>query len=357
MSSSKQGELFPKVTFEQQSLAEDQIINEHKLVDYTLWEYPIETIVQKYNIDRQKDQNEIFIPAYQRKFVWTLVQQAKFIESVMIGLPIPFIFAADNEGRLEIVDGTQRIRTLEAFLNNKLVLQGLKKLTKLNGFRFKDLILSRQRRFQRKTIRIIELTEKADWEVRKDMFERINTTSTLLSDMEIRKGVFEGEFNKFIRECALNPKFHILCPVSKKRVDRDEREEMILRFFAYSDNYKNFIHSVKEFLDEYMNKYKENFDITRMSLEFENMLDFVDKNFPLGFRKSLNSKSTPRVRFEAIAVGVNLALRESPMLVPKSVSSWLNSAEFNNHTKSDSANSKKKVIGRIEYVKENLLRK
>jgi uncharacterized protein with ParB-like and HNH nuclease domain len=76
-----------------------------------------------------------------------------------LGLPIPYIFVVDisdedNDSRLEIIDGTQRIRTLAGLLNNDLKLQALKKLKKFNNFRFDDLSSPRQRRFKRTTIRM-----------------------------------------------------------------------------------------------------------------------------------------------------------------------------------------------------------
>ncbi len=357
MDTYQQGELFPKFTPEQQDQAESQIIKEQQIVDYEIREYPIEVIVQKYLDGKGENNNEIFIPKYQRKYVWKQNQASKFIESVMLGLPIPYIFTADNEGRMEVVDGSQRIRTIFYFMKNQLELSGLKKLNKLNGFKHKDLPLIRQRRFNKKTLRIIELTEKATLEVRKDLFERINTTSTKLTDMQVRRGVYEGKFNDFIKECASNVKYIILCPISKAKEAKDDRLEMVLRFFAYSDNYLKFIHSVKDFVDDYMKSKQNKFDGEKMAEDFENMLDFVETYFPHGFKKTTGSKTTPRVRFEAISVGVHLALKENPNLTPQPVFDWLYSEEFMKHTKSDAANNKNKVIARIEYVRDKLLEK
>jgi len=352
-----QGRLFPKFTVEKQQEAEAQIVKQQQVVDYQIREYPIEVIVQKYIVGIAINENEIFIPKYQRKFVWDLKKQSKFIESLILGLPIPYIFAADKEGRMEIVDGSQRVRTLEAFFNNKLELEGLKKLKKLNGFKHSDLDITRQRRFNKKTIRIIELTERATWEVRKDMFERINTSPTTLTDMEVRKGVYEGPFIDFVKECTNNIKFKMLCPISKKRLEREEASEMVLRFFAYAEEYEKFVHIVRDFVDNYMETKQQNFDITFLSESFENMLDFVESHFPHGFTKTPNAKSTPRVRFEAISVGVHLALQEKPDLIPTSVNEWINSEEFKYFTKSDAANNRNKVVGRFEYVRDKLLSK
>lgn len=340
--------------------AEKQITEEQRVVDYEVHEYPIEVIVQKY-VDGLEDQtNDIFIPPYQRKFVWDEKKQSKFIESLMLGLPIPYIFTADNDGRMEVIDGSQRIRTLDAFLSNLLELQGLKLLDKLNGFTFGDLPPSRQRKFKKKTLRLIDLTDKATRETRIEMFGRINTTPVKLNDMQVRKGLFEGEFQDFLAECTQNIKFKILCPVSNKKAEQEERLEMVLRYFAYSERYQKFVHIVKDFLDDYMKDMQAKFNhkiADKLREDFEDMLDFVWNNFPYGFKKSVGAKSTPRVRFEAISVGVHLALKAKPDLVPKNVTSWLDSKEFENHTTSDAANNRLKVVGRLEYVRDKLLEK
>lgn len=352
MEDSIQLELFPRFNEEQQDLAEKQIITLQKIVDYEIREYPIDVLIQKYN------EGEIFIPKYQRKYVWEPKRASKFIESLLLGLPIPYMFLADNQGKSEIVDGSQRVRTLKYFLDGKLVLVGLEKLTHLESFRFQDLSTTRQRRFKKKTLRLIELTDKADIETRKDVFQRINTTPVNLTDMEKRMGVIHESFRDFILECSENSKFRILCPISKEREERQERSELVLRFFAYSHNYKNFVHIVNEFVDDYVKEKEKNFNSEKMSDEFESMLDFVDQYFPYGFKKSPNHNSTPRVRFEAIAIGVNLALKETPNLKPSEpVINWINSKDFEDHTTSDAANNRNKVIGRIEFVKNKLLGK
>ena len=70
---------------------EEQIRQQSKPVDYKTLEYPIEIIVQKYLDGEDEDENEIFIPDYQREMVWSEENQSKFIESIFLGLPIPYI--------------------------------------------------------------------------------------------------------------------------------------------------------------------------------------------------------------------------------------------------------------------------
>jgi uncharacterized protein with ParB-like and HNH nuclease domain len=78
-----------------------------------------------------------YIPEYQPDFTWDKIRQSRFIESVFIGLPIPLILVAENkDSAWEIVDGSQRIRTLHAFIKNDLSLFGLVKFDSLNEFFF-----------------------------------------------------------------------------------------------------------------------------------------------------------------------------------------------------------------------------
>jgi hypothetical protein len=341
-------------SIEEQNLAEQQIIEEKEPVAFDTREYPVEVLIEKFQSE------EFVIPKYQRNFVWgeDKEKMSKFIESIILDLPIPYLFFADEKetGKLEIVDGSQRIRTLNAFKNNEFELTGLDKLDLLNSFYFSDLSESRQRRFLRKTLRSIELTERASSDVRRDLFERINTKPYDLLPMELRKGLYDGKFYNFIDECSNNGLFIRLCPVSEKRKNRGETQELVLRYFAYADNYQNFIHSVEDFMDDYMkDKHENGFDKQAMQTQFIKMLNFVEQYFPFGFRKIENSNSIARTRFEAISIGVTLALRERDNLITNNISDWLNSEEFKDQTTSGSANNKAKVIGRIEFVKNKLL--
>lgn len=352
------------ITDEERVAAEEQVRELQTDVDYETKEYTVELIVQKYLEGKDEDTNELFVPTYQRDFVWSIERQSKFIESVMLGLPIPYVFTASlakeidsDEGRVEIVDGSQRIRTLAAFVSDDLILDGLEKLSRLNGFRFSEIELSRQRKFKRRPIRVIELGEKATETVRRDIFERINTGSDELKAMEKRKGIYTGPFYDFIAECAALPIFNQVCPISYRKQRREEAEEMVLRYFAYADRYEQFSHSVRSFLDGYLKQHQNNFDKEALFNQFTSMLTFVRDNFPFGFRKSLSNSSVPRVRFEAISVGVTLALQTKPDLTAskQAIADWLSSSEFMNHTVSDASNSRPKVKARIEFVRDKLL--
>lgn len=361
--SKAQQDLIPRFSDEMKSAAEIEIEGKQKITDHDIREYPVEVIVNKYNQGRENDEGEIFVPDYQRELVWPEKKQARFIESILLNLPIPYLFVADNEesgGRLEIVDGSQRIRTLVRYVENELELRDLELLPSLNGFLFSDLPPERQRRFLRKTLRMIELTQMMDEEARRQLFDRLNSGGVQLESMEQRFGSRSGPFLEFIKVQSAKEQFRKLCPVSRTRSIRREYEELVLRFFAYTNNYENFSKSVDEFLNDYLDSQNSiSFDANAMAGEFDRMLDFVEARLPFAFRKNQSNQTVPRIRFECISVGVALALRENPSLSPddRSIKDWIESREFKVHTRSDASNSRPKVISRIRFVRDNLMGK
>lgn len=352
------------ITEQQKTDAEAEIREHQAEVDYDTKEYPVEVIVDKYKTGLDTDTNELFVPDYQREMAWSDAHQSKFIESVIVGLPIPYLFVADihgegeSDGRLEIVDGSQRVRTLHRFLANELELSKLEKLKSLNGFRFSDLPLSRQRRFNRRTLRMIELTEKATEDIRRDIFERINSGSIELEDMEKRRGTRQGPMLSLVEECAQSELFNKLAKFTESQQNRRVREELVLRFFAYQDGLDGYQDQVGAFLDAYLSKMNDASPEKLKELKklFNDMLAVVEKSFPNGgFAKSPRHTTTPRVRFDAIAVGTALALKENSQLKQADTSSWIDSSEFTELTTSGSSNVKSKVMKRIDYVKLKML--
>lgn len=338
-----------KITEEQKNLVLKDLKEKQKEINYETKDLAIEYIVYKFSKEKY------FIPKYQRNFIWNNKGRSAFIESVLLGLPIPFMFFSDCEnGKYEIIDGAQRVQTLNAFTNNDFSLSDLEKLKTLEGFKFEDLPEAQQEKFKSKTMRVIVLGEDTPSEIRMDLFLRINTYGVKANPSEVRRGAYDSKLTKFIEECCQNDLFKKLAPISEKYEKRYERFELTLRFFAYLNSYENFKQSVAPFLDDYLDANKDTFDRDKFINDFEQMLCFVEKTFPFGFAKTINAKSTPRVRFEALAVGSALALRENPNFKVEDIN-WINSQKFDELTKSDSSNSQGKLKKRIEYVKNKLL--
>lgn len=353
---------------------EKEIYSKREEVRYDVRDMTVEAIANKYN-DSLDDKNQsetynyIYVPEYQRDFVWSEDRQSRLIESIIMGLPIPFIFVAENsDSSWEIVDGSQRVRTIHAFINDRLKLKHLEAIKSLNGYRFSDLKPSRQGKILNTALRIIVLSEETTDSVKTDMFERINRGSDLLKPMETRRGGAKGRFISFVEECARDKLFNTLAPVSKMLERRREREELILRFFAISDKeiYKTGINKgVAAFLDEY---YKEKNDewnsmddeqykktCHQYKVLFEGVNKYVKEVFPYGFRRSRNLQ-TQRSTFEAISVGVCMAINSGRInydLNKDDVMEIISSSKFKDYVQGASeSHRKKKLNGRIMMIYE-----
>lgn len=366
--------------------AEKQISEYSRAVKFTVTEYSFEHIVQRLKSDRY------YVPGYQREHTWLPEKQAKFIESVFMGLPIPFLFFwQDQDGRMEIVDGSQRIRTIRDFMDDKLVLKGLETIPAANALRFSDLPSSRRLKFIETPVRVIILDNATDAVTRTEMFARINTGGTTATDAEVRRGSLPGPFMDMIIDLATSPKFVRLTPINAQLADKREREELVTRFFAYLESFdpeaiaadgnggdipdykeeprrfyftfvkdmneRTSVKDTKKGASAKLNaagKLKAARKLLAMSNEFKRVLAFVEKVSPYGFTKSATGSQVPRVRFESIAVGSALALRADPGLFDRApdITPLLNSEEYKKATTSDAANVKSKLLKRIKMVRD-----
>lgn len=332
-------------------LVDEQISSFQSTIAYDTKEYVVEVIVKRFN------DKKLFVPPYQRNFVWQAQRKTKFIESVLMGLPIPFMFGVQCEdGTVEILDGAQRIQTLKQFIDNEHPLKNLDRLDLLEGFYFNDLPTSQQNKFLDRTMRMVVLPSSVSLGIRLDMFERINTGSQELKASEIRRGAYSGKFSKFIERCASDEQFIRLCPISESSKSRREHEELVLRYFAYSERYSEFKHSVQGFLNEYLVEMNAaDYIEGELWQSFKNMLAFVELSFEGGFAKSVNATSTPRVRFEALAIGSNLALLANPEIRSIAGELLTSSKEFSILTTSHGSNSGPRLRARVDYVKNYIL--
>lgn len=269
-----------KITPEQIAIAESQLQTLQRQVEYDTKDYTLELLLSKF------EREDFYIPSYQRQYVWKSSNKTLFIESVLLGLPIPFMFFAGcADGRLEIIDGAQRMQTLREFVSGNMKLTKLPKLKALDGFTFSDLSTATQRKFLNRTFRVVVLDEKTTADIRQDLFNRINTSGVKASDSEVRRGSYPGRLTDFIEECCKDELFIQLCPISKSKAVRQERFELVLRFFAYLYNYQKFQHEVNIFLNEFLAENLNSFDELQYKADFTNMLTFVKTTSRLALQK------------------------------------------------------------------------
>jgi hypothetical protein len=278
-------------------------------------------------------------PLYQRKFRWNEETESRLIESLFLGLPVPSLFVAANpEGTWELVDGLQRVSTLLHFAapshevladigrGAPLVLEGLEEIPGLNGLEYVDLPEPVALGFMKRLIRVTVLSDKSDFEVRFDLFERLNRGGIALTPQEVRSCVYQGPFNDLLRELAGNPEYLSLLKLQKKHQEDGTAEEIVLKFFAYLHDREHFDGAVTAFLNSYMGKATTDFSIEdgralfiQVVAELSHLLDGPILRAGYGL--------TPVNQLEAILVGAAEVLSHQEHL-ESPPEGWLNDEEL-----------------------------
>lgn len=200
-------------------------------------------------ISLYQDKDLNLAPAYQRLFRWKCEQKTNFIESIIIGIPIPPIFVAQKEdGKWDIVDGVQRISTIlqltgDLHGQDPLKLASCKYLPSIENFTWQTLPAELQRIIKRSKLTInIILTQnsiKAQYEV----FQRLNTGGVHLSDQEIRNCLIimsNEDFYNQINEFKEDASFKGITPLSEEQEEQEFRMELILRYLIAKFRRTNF---------------------------------------------------------------------------------------------------------------------
>lgn len=238
--------------------ADEQI----EVIVYKIANYPADYTLQGlYDKDKEK---EILIPPFQRKFVWTLSQASRLIESFLLGLPVPsiFLYKEKKSQKLLVIDGQQRLKTIFGYF--KSVFPDTKKPFYLKGVNnkwkdksFLDLDDPDKRRLRDSVLRavIVEQLDPKDNTSIHHIFQRLNTGGTILRPQEIRNCIYQGNFNDLLNELNTNKEWRkiIGTPIPDKRM-RDV--ELILRFLGLYCRYKKYKSPMKDFLSNFMSEYR-----------------------------------------------------------------------------------------------------
>jgi hypothetical protein len=307
-------------------------------------------------------------PKYQRKFRWDEIRSSQLIESILLGIPVPSLFMATNQdGTWELVDGVQRVSTIVKFcgtstqrtkmgLGAALRLDGLEKLTLLNGLTFSELPSSMQLQFNTRPIKVVTLSDKSDEIVRFDLFERLNRGGVSLTDQEIRDCVFRGPFADLLELLTQDSNFGHVVRLTALQKSDGTKEECVLRFFAFLNNYNGFVHSVRDFLNDYMKGATSSFDIKKGEKEFRKTFLELASALPGGIVRpgKVQRNTTPLNLFEGVAVGAALAIRKKGKLNRLNIKKWLGSQKLKGYT-TGATNNLAAVKGRIEFCRDRFL--
>ena len=168
-------------------------------------DYPIDDLLIRnenrtiYEIVRRiRQQSYVMNPEYQREFIWPEDKQSKLIESVIMRVPLPvFYLAEDDEGRMVVVDGLQRLSTFSRFMGDELKLN-LPGREELDGKTFSDLSSKLQNRVEDCSLILYVIDSKVPERARLDIFERVNS-GVPLTRQQMRNSLFMGQATRFLK--------------------------------------------------------------------------------------------------------------------------------------------------------------
>lgn len=278
-------------------------------------DFPVDSIVER--IKRE----DIFIPDFQRGYVWTLPEASRFIESLLLGLPVPGVFLSKEEesNRHLVIDGQQRLRTLEMFY--------------LGRFEPKDktfALVNVQPDFEGKTYATLGAEDRRALDdavlhatiIRQDnptkdrssvyhVFERLNTGGTTLQPQEIRAAVYYGPFNTLLRELITLKSWGVVYGKPSKRM-RDA--ELVLRFLALHFEGDRYSKPMKSFLNAFMARHRDPGDseLGRMRDVFVETIGVVAE--VLGKRAFRPQTQLNAAVYEAVMVGLARRLSSGPLI-------------------------------------------
>ena len=179
--------------------------------DYQITTYPADFTLEV--LHNKWKSEEIRIPKFQREFVWKPPQASKLIESFLAGLPVPavFMYIEHDSQKYRVIDGQQRLKSIFYYFDGffpqnaggtkkAFQLKGLAKNSRFYGKSFKDLSSENQLKLKNAVLRsfIVQQISPSDNASIYQIFERLNTGGTLLSNQEIRNCLFEGKFSEFL---------------------------------------------------------------------------------------------------------------------------------------------------------------
>ena len=292
-------------------------------------------------ISLYKDSELVINPIYQRYFRWTESQKTRFIESLLLGIPTPPIFVFQQPGGVwELIDGLQRISTVLEFVgelrrDNQVVepssLEGTNLVRSLADVTWSSLPIPLRLGIRRSRMRVEILKKESDEEAKFELFQRLNTGGTNLSDQEVRNCVLvmvNQEFHDWLRHLTEYPSYCETVALSEVKKQQQQDMEIALRYVAY--RYVPYVSGldVNEYLDQAALKLaREMTDIRRATeeIDFRTTFDLLHSALSDGAFKKWNGHKHVGAfsvsGFDAIAHGVATNLEQIKRIAD--AESWL----------------------------------
>lgn len=291
-------------------------------------DYPVDSIVKRIAV------KDIIVPrfswepdlksdivGFQREYVWPRPKADRFIESLLLGLPVPGIFLVkETTGRLLVLDGHQRLYTLRAYYDGVINkeeyrLEGVQ--AQFVGKRYRDLDTEDRRRLDDSIIHATVIRQDQPSEDQSSIyliFERLNTGGVNLQPQEIRVALYHGQFVRVLRTLNENTFWRNLFGAKSRRL---KDMEMILRFFAFYYHEQQYRSPMKDFLNRYM---ASNQDLSRqnepqLTAVFDNTVAMIAHN--IGERAFRPLRAVNAAVIDSVMTGVARRLAAGPVRKPE----------------------------------------
>lgn len=290
-------------------------------------------------------------PDYQRLFQWSEGARSRFIESLLLEMPVPPIYMVEEEdNRKLLIDGLQRLSSYLHFrglleaphirpnpvkIGDKLILQDCDIVTELNGKTYDDLGLALQIKLKRSFVRVEVVRKGSNTKFKYHMFKRLNTGGEALTNQQLRNctiRLLDAKFNDFIIKLADENQDFRTCTstISDEQMLGSYDKELVLRFFALRNWRTQFKHDVSDFLTEYMEAVSDPdepipFDYEEQRRAFESTFGILAKCLGENAFSRANKSATELVRafgiyhYEAFSIGLQPYLEKIDVSTPEAV--------------------------------------
>ncbi len=311
----------------EQQIEDDLVEGEDE--ETTPFKYSISSYGADYPVDgliKRLDNKDIFIPPFQRGYVWKQKQGSRFIESLLLGLPVPGVFLSreHDTNKLLVIDGQQRLRTLAYFYcgifadsKKEFVLKGVQDI--FEGLSYKNLPEDSRRKLDDSIIHATVLRQEEPSDDDSSIyyvFERLNTGGTFLQPQEIRSCIYHGEFKDALNEMHKNQSWRKIYGPKNNRM---RGQELILRFLALYFENPSYKKPMKGFLNGFMGRNKNLEASKKADFEkiFYSTIELIHKS--IGEKAFKPKKGINAAVFDSVMVGVAKRLSKGKIEEPENL--------------------------------------
>lgn len=280
--------------------------------------------------ERMKYNDAIIIaPDYQREYRSTIKDESSLIESILIGIPIPPIFMANDKFKdvqvMNVVDGQHRLRAFYRFVKNKFQLKDLSILSRLDNNKYEDLDFEIKRKIVSKEISVIVFKDFPGKDFELEIFNRYNKGTKPLTPQEIRHAVYNSDFNQFVNKFAQKlvenqiTNLSISYNATRDRIQKKKLQEsvfVILSILEYGidKTIQKSPHYAEAYMENKSNlqkaepdKFKNNYiNVIKMFNEFNDFIIALSQVVEYPFSKELYGISNRNYKFQ-ISIAMILA--------------------------------------------------